>query len=362
MKLFLGVCLLINSLAYCRARCPEGWHYFENNCYFFETTLTKTTEIEGKCTALGASLVMVKTEAQFHFLSNLITNHGFLLGTVTVGPKQYLWRDGTPIAVGEWAPTYPKCTESCCIVALRHSGKFYDYTCSDTELQLCSKPSENPIITEVASGASPEPTSGQDVATSSDQCSEGWIRFEDTCYYFNKTWTKMTEIEAKCTSLGASRVQIKSEAQLQFLVRSNMLFANLGTKRVGPTGYQWLDGSPINVGAWYPGKPDCTNSCCDVFLVNEGKLFDVSCGPHSYQLCSKTAGGSNRTGIASNLRPLEQDMRQSLSQLKSQVDGMETKLISRMNDMETGLKTQFRGSLTKVESKLDKVLSRLFTR
>jgi len=51
--------------------CPDGWHYYNGNCYFVSTDKLQNDEANTKCQKLNANLTSISDKAEMDFVHNI---------------------------------------------------------------------------------------------------------------------------------------------------------------------------------------------------------------------------------------------------------------------------------------------------
>jgi len=51
--------------------CPDGWHYYNDNCYFVSTDDVKNDEARKKCQTLNANLTSISDQEEMDFVHNI---------------------------------------------------------------------------------------------------------------------------------------------------------------------------------------------------------------------------------------------------------------------------------------------------
>lgn len=117
-------------------------------------------------------------------------------------------------------------------------------------------------------------------------CSEGFIRFEDTCIYVSHSTTARNWVEAQifCTELHsrANLASIHTPGELDF-IRSNCSYIGtffLGGTDAGTEGiWRWNNNQDWSFENWRPGQPDGGGrENCMEMNAEDGFWNDVDCG------------------------------------------------------------------------------------
>ncbi|RWS02460.1 CD209 antigen-like protein E [Dinothrombium tinctorium] len=85
--------------------CLQGWHRFQNKCFYIGTNEFNAEEAFNQCKALKSHLATIHSIEEEDFLENLIQEKKFyrigLLPT-TYKPNSVVWIDGSPVNYTNW--------------------------------------------------------------------------------------------------------------------------------------------------------------------------------------------------------------------------------------------------------------------
>ncbi|XP_075302037.1 C-type lectin domain family 2 member D-like [Opisthocomus hoazin] len=112
--------------------CPDGWVGHRRVCFYLSTAEGSWDWSQQQCSALGASLVVLRREWEMEFLSRLKGNDDYWLGLRRRG-EGLRWVDGS-----SFNRTIPVRGEGPCLFL--NDGDLQMSSCSQPRLYLCSRP------------------------------------------------------------------------------------------------------------------------------------------------------------------------------------------------------------------------------
>uniref|UniRef100_A0A3Q1JHY8 C-type lectin domain-containing protein n=1 Tax=Anabas testudineus TaxID=64144 RepID=A0A3Q1JHY8_ANATE len=87
--------------------CPAGWTKFNCSCYFLFTETGSWTEGRQDCRTRGADLVVIDSDEEQTFLSNLTDANVWIGLTDEEQENTWKWIDGTPLTLSYWEKNQP---------------------------------------------------------------------------------------------------------------------------------------------------------------------------------------------------------------------------------------------------------------
>ncbi|XP_061180795.1 perlucin-like protein [Saccostrea echinata] len=134
---------------------------------------------------------------------------------------------------------------------------------------------------------------GLDYFVSEDECSDGWFRFEDHCYYNNLTDITWNEAENVCNHHGAYLVEINSSYENLWLDRelpNEERHRWIGATDILTEGqFLWsFSNTELNFENWRNGEPNNVNQKehCAV-IMKGGRWNDFKCYCSQAFICEK---------------------------------------------------------------------------
>ncbi|XP_008303827.1 hepatic lectin-like [Stegastes partitus] len=126
-------------------------------------------------------------------------------------------------------------------------------------------------------------------ATTCKVCQQGWVKFNNKCYYAskkgqNKNWE---DSRVDCLRKGASLVMPTTRAELDFVVTLySRTWIGLSDKKKEGT-WHWVDGTELQTAFWQTGEPnnDDSNEDCAEISRTTGEWNDVSCNTRIPWIC-----------------------------------------------------------------------------
>jgi len=88
--------------------CEPGWVWYKDNCYFFESTTTKTwDQAEEICVQSGGHLASIGDGNENAFVAAHATQISWIGGNDLGHQGTWVWADGTPVTFTNWYPGEP---------------------------------------------------------------------------------------------------------------------------------------------------------------------------------------------------------------------------------------------------------------
>ncbi|XP_041641764.1 C-type lectin domain family 4 member M-like isoform X1 [Cheilinus undulatus] len=125
-------------------------------------------------------------------------------------------------------------------------------------------------------------------------CSNGWRRFENSCYFTSVLKKSWAQARQHCQNMGADLAMIKSQDKMNFI---NGLYKSdkevwIGLTDDGVEGqWRWVDGSPLGATFWGPGQPNSHNGknqdCVEFWhrRTGNGQWNDEACDITQNYIC-----------------------------------------------------------------------------
>ncbi|XP_041925400.1 asialoglycoprotein receptor 1 [Alosa sapidissima] len=128
--------------------CPLGWVAYSSHCYFFSGEGMSWYSSRDSCVSHGASLLVLKSPAEKHFVISRTMPMFYWLGLSDERTGEWEWLDGTPYTVmrSEWMPGQPDDWrlhglgggEDC--AHFHRDGRYNDDHCSRRYRYVCKAP------------------------------------------------------------------------------------------------------------------------------------------------------------------------------------------------------------------------------
>ncbi|XP_053376818.1 neurocan core protein-like [Mercenaria mercenaria] len=271
-------------------KCPEGWTYFENSCYIYNSTSTDWFSAQDECIKDKGYLVEITKAAKNAFLVGLRNKSQVADAWIGLLAQRWVVTD-TVVSFTNWAngqPSYdpvpldwvngqsggdPDSLEQC--AEMLKSGKWNDLVCGEKRAYFC----ELPVI---------------------DKCPEGWTYFEDSCYSYRSKSKIWAWARYECISDHGYLVEITSAAENAFLVdlrhKAQDAWIGLYDNRRVPS-----NPTVVNFTNWAGDQPsgDISEQCVE--MLESGKWNCSGCGEKRAYFCEQLA---IERGLC-NLRPCE---------------------------------------------------------
>ena len=165
----------------------------------------------------------------------------------------YVWSDESPVAFINWRDGEPNNYgegEDCAVIVVGEEGLWNDARCETQAQAVCEKRGWN---------FKPPPTPSPPVS----KCQEGWIEFNDRCYYFSadtkaNTWMSA---ETTCKNLNpiSTLTSVNSQEEEDFILNAQGFTDTvfIGGSDSGSEGnWTWLDGRPWQFDHWGEDEPN----------------------------------------------------------------------------------------------------------
>ncbi|XP_069858271.1 C-type lectin domain family 17, member A isoform X2 [Dipodomys merriami] len=121
-------------------------------------------------------------------------------------------------------------------------------------------------------------------------CPDGWLPFEDKCYFFSSTTASWDEARSFCQESYSHLVIVNSFAEHNFISRAHgsprVYWLGLSDKdREGE--WRWLDGSRVTLSFWDPQEPNNSHEEDCASMNRGGSWNDLSCAKTTYWICER---------------------------------------------------------------------------
>ncbi|XP_045183156.2 perlucin-like protein isoform X2 [Mercenaria mercenaria] len=132
-------------------------------------------------------------------------------------------------------------------------------------------------------------------------CSEGWISYESSCYYFSPDRLTWDQAFNQCTALQSHLVEIESSEENTFLAtvlkasthrnRSCSYYIGLTDKEVEGQ-WKWVTSKTlVGISHWYPGEPNNHENrdedCVCFWRAEPGSWNDITCSSSNLYICER---------------------------------------------------------------------------
>ncbi|XP_047425524.1 macrophage mannose receptor 1 [Mugil cephalus] len=274
------------------SHCDPGYLLYGNFCYHFESENVKNWhDAEARCKNEQGHLVSVHSQEELSFLTAHMPGEGWMGLNDINAEGQFVYTDGTPADLVQWATGQPDNfeDEDCVLIyGMNHDqpGKMSDAVCSTTKDYICKK----------AKGQGPPPQPPTSGPGWNDKCGS-WTAdpFNDYCYLFNflstRTWA---EARADCVNQGGDLISITDpyeQAFAQGLIQQSPTGISMwtgGHDSITDSGWEWTDGSPFRYVRWNTGDPDnLYGEDCLSILINNGYWTDENCQNKRGYICKR---------------------------------------------------------------------------
>uniref|UniRef100_A0A8C3P4C4 C-type lectin domain-containing protein n=1 Tax=Cyanoderma ruficeps TaxID=181631 RepID=A0A8C3P4C4_9PASS len=137
-------------------KCPLGWQFYVDSCYFFSTHYRSWDNARGFCRGFSADLVVVSNEDEQLFLTRSIQgkNNTYWIGVMDKQHKgKWTWVTGKSPTFGfwdVWEEDPNKNLKGC--GAMKPNGRWTNERCSKSSLWICEKSWKcnfSPVFTEL---------------------------------------------------------------------------------------------------------------------------------------------------------------------------------------------------------------------
>ncbi|XP_071745264.1 macrophage mannose receptor 1 [Lepeophtheirus salmonis] len=249
-------------------KCNDGWIETHNQCFFFSTEeVSKYEEAELKCKKLESTLAIIRNEYVNDIVKNQIGGTAYI-GLIANKPKLYFeWADGAVLGHGDftsWDTNYPVKNDTILWVEIDKNGKWRNVGFEEKKFYACSKYKIN--------------------------CPNGFLLFQNQCYYVSTDSRNIDEAEKDCESRGvggAYLANIPNKEINDFIakqLKGQITFFGLtynGEKFV------WSDGGDIKENDfvnWSEGMPKPNLGACTAFDENKNWI-STPCGVSQKYVC-----------------------------------------------------------------------------
>ncbi|XP_033107417.1 macrophage mannose receptor 1-like isoform X2 [Anneissia japonica] len=283
--------------------CAPGWIGYGNNCYRInEVSTTKQlktwSEASSFCRAQGGNLASFHTSAEEKFIKNAAkvadSATGYWIGLSDQTKENgFTWTDGTPVDYTNWENGEPNnVNEEDCVEMFFSTRNWNDIGCDRTRHWVC----------KIAKGSMPVTVAPPNTPTAYPLCpgSEGWIRYDNYCYYFSKasgsgrlSWQ---EADGYCHVHNGKLASIHNEPEMNFINDNTDITISsywIGLREYEIRGvYTWSDSTPFDYVNWAPGEPNDFNGeeqCVELY-TSIGSWNDLNCGDKIPFICKKPFG------------------------------------------------------------------------
>ncbi|XP_058626522.1 CD209 antigen-like protein E isoform X2 [Onychostoma macrolepis] len=108
---------------------------------------------------------------------------------------------------------------------------------------------------------------------------DGWIYYKSSFYFISSDGKSWTESRRYCTERGADLIIINNREEQDFVKNiSGYAHVWIGLTDSDEEGtWKWVDGSTLNSGFWWPGKPNYYTGNEDCALSYISWWYDYSC-------------------------------------------------------------------------------------
>ncbi|XP_045179679.2 macrophage mannose receptor 1-like isoform X2 [Mercenaria mercenaria] len=262
-----------------KAKCPERWTFFRNDCYKYNSEVKKPwEEAEDACVADAGHLVDINSRDENTFLTYLMTRDILYPSDTWIGLNDreindtHVWVSSGKVATytswGQYEPNDVVWTQACVLMTSR--GEWDDKRCTYSRAYICKRPPR-------------------------EVCESGFKLLDRRCYkYFHNTSSIDWEsAQAVCMSNGGHLAEITSAEINTFLsdLREEDIGSHtawIGLKLVGGT-YKWIaSGKTATFKNWATGEPNnhqSSENCIEMYP--DGKWNDHSCANNRRYFCEK---------------------------------------------------------------------------
>ncbi|XP_039193797.1 C-type lectin domain family 10 member A-like [Crotalus tigris] len=95
--------------------CPQGWHLFQQSCYWLSSVRKSWPEAKQDCEGKEAHLLIITSYEERQFVFQLTKRYSVWIGLKNNG-RTWKWVDGTPYTVrwSDWLPNHPAYSDNFC--------------------------------------------------------------------------------------------------------------------------------------------------------------------------------------------------------------------------------------------------------
>ncbi|XP_042869527.1 macrophage mannose receptor 1-like isoform X1 [Penaeus japonicus] len=227
-------------------RCPNGWKYWDNHCYYFGLESKSWSDSRSWCQAnLGSDLASITSEDENTYINSVLANQ-YVNAWIGLhdndAGEEWHWMDGANFGYTNWMdgePNNQDGLEHC--GEIRSSDYYYSGMWNDMPCDLL-----NAFVCK----------------TTVKTCPESWTLYNGKCYYasnFEATWNVARDL-CKEFNTEADLVSIHSQDESDFfgdVLTHSSLGTWIGFTYDAETGqWAWSDGQPVNYTNWNDGEPN----------------------------------------------------------------------------------------------------------
>ncbi|XP_076033569.1 lymphocyte antigen 75-like isoform X2 [Oratosquilla oratoria] len=280
-----------------------GWNWIENQvtgeCYRFYTDRQLSfQDANSYCKEVGyhseipSSLVTINSAQESLFLETQLSMLHISDPTLWIGLQNdrdgMRWVDGSVAPYTNWNENEPnKYYSENCIEMATNNYKWNDAVCSLRRGFICEKKGDAYV--------KPTPFPPPDVL-----CPEGWVAWDNYCYYFSKETATWDTAHTYCQSnYGSILASIKNADENDFIFKTMKGGTSINTW-IGlhdddkGKKWRWVDDSDfIYYKNWADGEPNHHNNaehCGELRTTSnsKGKWNDMTCYTRNYYVCKMT--------------------------------------------------------------------------
>ncbi|KAK7503239.1 hypothetical protein BaRGS_00005504 [Batillaria attramentaria] len=132
------------------SQCDEGWHQFEDSCYYFSNNSASWNESRKACQGMGADLVIISSEEVQNFTLQWLKARTWIGLWQEQPDTTWTWVDGSQVSYRHWMTGEPNnLTNEDCAEMIIPEGFWNDIPCSERKLSICQKAAERIVTTSV---------------------------------------------------------------------------------------------------------------------------------------------------------------------------------------------------------------------
>lgn len=235
-------------------RCPSGWEYFDNFCYYFSIDTADWFTAETTCTSmLGSTLASLTNQDENDFVTERLSGIGWIGLRDDDNGDNWHWVDGSTFYWDNWGEGEPNNAaggEHCGEIDINDNwyyggpGRWNDNACGNPNHYVCK--------------------------TSVVTCPDSWVYKDGKCYYVSDSEATNSEGQIKCELVNtrANLVNIHSAEENQFFMeqlKHGSASCWIGLHYNGST-WLWDDDNQTEYVNWNPGEPNNieTETCAEM--------------------------------------------------------------------------------------------------